>query len=229
MASTEPDPDRGRPLLIRLALFASIFLIAVVAGYFLLRGDDHLPVFHPAQLDPRLVDPAVRRAEGEHHISDFALVDQSADTVRLADLEGRILVADFFFTTCTTICPKMSMQMARVQEAFREEPRVVLLSHSVTPEMDSVPVLAEYAARHGALNDRWHFLTGDRRQIYVLARRSYFAALDQGDGGPDDFVHTENFVLVDPQHRIRGFYDGTSTADVDRLIADLRKLLKETP
>lgn len=229
MSSTEPDPDRGRPLLVRLVLFAAIFLIAVVAGYFLLRGDDRLPVFHPAQLDPRLVDPAVRRAEGEHHISDFALVDQAGDTLRLADLEGRIVVADFFFTTCATICPKMSMQMARVQEAYREEPRVALLSHSVTPEMDSVPVLAEYAQRHGALPGRWYFLTGDRRQIYALARRSYFAALDQGDGGPDDFVHTENFVLVDPQHRIRGFYDGTSTADVDRLIADLRKLLAETP
>jgi protein SCO1/2 len=95
--------------------------------------------------------------------------------------------------------------------------------------MDSVPVLAEYAARHGARDGRWYFLTGDRRQIYALARRSYFAALDQGDGGPDDFVHTENFVLVDTQLRIRGFYDGTSTADVDRLIADLRKLLAETP
>ncbi len=229
MTSTEPDPDRGRPLLIRIGLFAAVFLIAVVVGHFLLRGDDHLPVFHPAQLDPRLVDPAVRRAEGEHHISDFALVDQHGDTLRLADLEGRILVADFFFTTCATICPKMSVQMARVQDAFKDEPRLVLLSHSVTPEADSVPVLSAYAQRYGAIPGRWHFLTGDRRQIYALARRSYFAALDQGDGGPDDFVHTENFVLVDPMHRIRGFYDGTSTADVDRLINDLRKLLAEEP
>lgn len=231
MTSTEPppDPDRGRPLLIRIALFAAVFVIAVLVGHHLLRGDDRLPVFHPAQLDPRLVDPAVRRTEGEHHISDFSLVDQRGDTLHLADLEGRIVVADFFFTTCATICPKMSVQMARVQDAFRDEPRVVLLSHSVTPEADSVPALAAYAERYGAITGRWHFLTGDRKQIYALARRSYFAALDQGDGGPDDFVHTENFVLVDPAHRIRGFYDGTSTADVDRLIDDLRRLLAETP
>ncbi len=213
----------------RLTLFAAVFAIAVVAGYLLLRGDDRLPIFHPAQLDPRLVDPSIRRNGGEHRISDFVLVDQRGDTLQLADLEGRLLVADFFFTSCATICPKMSMQMARVQEAYRDEPRVVLLSHSVTPEADSVPALAEYAERHGALPDRWHFLTGDRRRIYALARRSYFAALDQGDGGPDDFVHTENFVLVDTHRRIRGFYDGTSSADVDRLIGDLDKLLQEEP
>jgi protein SCO1/2 len=143
-------------------------------------------------------------------------------------VKGRIVVADFFFTTCPTICPKMSVQMARVQEAFKDEDRLLLLSHSVTPELDSVPVLAEYAERHGADPARWRFLTGDRKQIYDLARKSYFAVLDEGDGGPDDFVHTENFVLVDGKGRLRGFYDGTSPKDVDRLIADIPKLLAET-
>jgi protein SCO1/2 len=114
-----------------------------------------------------------------------------------------------------------------VQEAFRTEERLMLLSHSVTPEMDSVPVLAAYAQLHGADPQRWRLLTGDRKQIYALARKSYFAALDEGDGGPDDFVHTENFVLVDPQRRLRGFYDGTSATDVDRLIGDIHKLLEE--
>src|SRR5699024_1509606 len=134
---------------------------------------------------------------GEHHIKDFELIDQRGDTLRLADLEGKVIVADFFFTTCPTICPKMSVQMARVQEEFKDEERLMLLSHSVTPEIDSVSVLADYAELHNADPDRWRLLTGDRAQIYRLARTSYFAALDEGDGGPDDFVHTENFVLVD--------------------------------
>jgi protein SCO1 len=215
------------PLATRTLLFIGIFLAAVVVGYFIIRPPDTLPIYHPNQLDRRLVDPAVRAQGGEHRISHFALLDQRGDTLRLADLEGRIIVADFFFTTCPTICPKMSVQMARVQEAFPDEPRLVLLSHSVTPELDTPAVLQEYAERHGARYDRWRFLTGERKQIYDLARRSYFAAMDEGDGGPDDFVHTENFVLVDPQHRLRGFYDGTSEQDVDRLISDLRKLLKE--
>ena len=138
------------------------------------------------------------------------------------------IVADFFFTTCATICPKMTTQMERVQEAYKTDDRIVLLSHSVTPEMDSIPVLADYAALHNADPARWHFLTGDRKQIYSLARRSYFACQDEGDGGPDDFVHTENFVLVDPQRRIRGFYDGTNAGEVDQLISDIGKLLAES-
>ena len=216
-----------RPLLIRFLLFALIAAALIIIGYFIIRPSDVLPVFHPKQLDPRLVDPAVRNTTGEHRITDFRLVDQLGDTITLADTEGRIIVADFFFTTCPTICPKMTVQMARVQDAYRDEARLVLLSHSVTPEMDSVPVLAAYAELHGADPQRWHLLTGERTQIYALARRSYVACLDEGDGGPNDFVHTENFVLVDPQRRIRGFYDGTSAAEADRLISDIAKLLEE--
>jgi len=214
-----------RPLLLRALIFTAIFLLAVFTGYLLLRDDDVPHVFHPSQLDPRLVDPAVRHAEGEHHILDFSLMDQEGATITLKDVEGKVILADFFFTTCTSICPKMSTQMARVQDAFKDDPRVVLLSHSVTPEMDSVPALKAYAELHGAIPTKWHLLTGDRAQIYRLARKSYFAALDEGDGGPDDFVHTENFVLVDPQHRIRGFYDGTSGKEVDRAIHDIDRLL----
>jgi protein SCO1/2 len=212
---------------LRVALFALIFLFAVIAGYFIIKPPNELPVYHPDQLDRRLVDKSVRGSRGVHTVKDFKLVDQHGDTLRLADLKGKILVTDFIFTTCPTICPKMSMQMTRVQEAFKDEGRLMLLSHSVTPETDTPAVLQEYADRHGAIYDRWRFLTGDRRQIYDLARRSYFAAMDEGDGGPDDFVHTENFVLVDSQRRLRGFYDGTSEADIDRLIGDVRKLLKE--
>jgi len=211
----------------RILLFLLIFAAVVIAAYYTLKPSDELPVYHPNQLDQRLVDPAVKGTKGVHTIMDFSLTDQTGGTFTLADVGDRIIVSDFFFTTCPTICPKMTVEMARVQEVFKNEPRLLLLSHSVTPEIDSVEVLAAYADLHGADPARWRFLTGPRKQIYALARRSYFAAMDEGDGGPDDFVHTENFVLVDPQRRLRGFYDGTSTQDVDRLIGDIRKLLKE--
>jgi protein SCO1/2 len=221
--------DRNRSLILRVAVFAVILIGGITAGYFLLKPSDELPIFHPAQLDPRLVDPSLKGFEGVHHIKDFHLIDQFGGNFTLADAGDRIIVTDFFFTTCATICPKMTVQMERVQEAYKDDPRILLLSHSVTPEMDSVPVLAAYAELHHADPERWRFLTGDRKQIYDLARKSYFAAMDEGDGGPDDFVHTENFVLVDPQRRIRGFYDGTKATDVDRLIADIEKLLSEAP
>jgi protein SCO1/2 len=221
--------DRNRSLILRVAVFAVILIGGITAGYFLLKPSDELPIFHPAQLDPRLVDPSLKGFEGEHRIKDFHLIDQFGGNFTLADAGDRIIVTDFFFTTCATICPKMTVQMERVQEAYKDDPRILLLSHSVTPEMDSVPVLAAYAELHHADPERWRFLTGDRKQIYDLARKSYFAAMDEGDGGPDDFVHTENFVLVDPKRRIRGFYDGTKATDVDRLIADIEKLLSEAP
>ncbi|MBL7945381.1 MAG: SCO family protein [Flavobacteriales bacterium] len=221
------DRSRNRSLTLRIGLFFAITVVAIGIGYLFLRPSDELPVYHPNQLDQRLVDPAVKGAKGEHHISGFNLIDQFGGHYTLNDVGERIIVADFFFTTCATICPKMTVQMERVQEAYKDEDLLMLLSHSVTPEIDSVPVLAAYAKLHNADPERWRFLTGDRKQIYALARQSYFAAMDEGDGGPDDFVHTENFVLVDPQRRIRGFYDGTSVKDVDRLIADIAKLLKE--
>jgi len=215
--------------MLRIILFLTIFAAAVMAGYFILRPPDTLPIYHPSQLDPLLVEADVRKQRGEHRVMDFQLTDQLGQPFTLDSVGGRIIVADFFFTTCPTICPKMTAEMARVQEVFKDEDRLLLLSHSVTPEMDSVPVLKAYADLHGADPDRWRFLTGPRKLIYALSRRSYFAALDEGDGGPDDFVHTENFVLVDPQRRLRGFYDGTDAKDVDRLIKDIRKLLREKP
>ncbi len=215
------------PLFTRAALFFLLFAGGVTIAYFMLKPDGKLPVYHPSQLDPRLVDSSVRNEAGEHHISDFHLIDQNGDSVSLHTVKGKILLADFFFTTCGSICPKMSAQLERVQEAFKTDDRVMLLSHSVTPEIDSVPRLKTYAEMQHADPRHWRFLTGDRPQIYRLARQSYFAATSKGDGGMNDFVHTENFVLVDPQLRIRGFYDGTSPEDVDRAMGDVRKLLEE--
>ncbi|MDX9751913.1 MAG: SCO family protein [Flavobacteriales bacterium] len=211
----------------RIIAFLAIVLVAVVIGWRMLRPSDDLPVYHPRDINPRLVDAEVRDSPGEHRIMDFTLTDHLGNTYTRDSIRGRVLVTDFFFTTCPTICPRMTEQLGRVQAAFRSEPGLLLLSHSVTPEMDSVPVLAAHAAEKGVDPARWRLLTGPRKQIYALARRSYFACLDEGDGGLQDFVHTENFVLVDHLGRLRGFYDGTSPKDVDRLIADIPLLLAE--
>ncbi len=214
------------PFRSRIIALGVLFFAAVIVGYFILRPSSGLPIYHPSELDPRLVGDAALNEKGEHHIKPFHLIDQNGDSVSLGTVEGKVLLADFFFTTCGSICPKMSTQLVRVQDAFKDDGRVMLLSHSVTPETDSVPVLREYAQEYGVDHRRWRLLTGDRQQIYDLARTSYFAAVDHGDGGPDDFVHTENFVLVDPQGRIRGFYDGTKPAEVDQAMKDMRTLLK---
>jgi len=218
---------KNKPMLLRFAVFALIGAICMAIVYSILKPTGELPIYHPSDLKPELVDRQSQRTKGEHHILDFSLMDQQGKTITLADTRGKIRVADFFFTTCTSICPKMTVNMTRVQEAFKDDDRVILLSHSVTPEVDSVPALAAYAELYGADPRRWHLMTGDRRQIYRLARKSWFAALEDGDGGPDDFVHTENFVLADSLGRLRGFYDGTKTTDVDKLIADMRTLLAE--
>jgi len=199
-----------------------VFIIGVIIAYQLIKPE--LPVYHPSQLDLKLVDAEVLKKKGEHRILDFALLNQNGDTIRKDDTKGQVIVSDFFFTTCQTICPIMTNQMERVQEAYSDDDRVVLLSHSVTPEIDSVEVLKEYAQRHGVNIDRWHLLTGPRPQINELARRSYFACLTDGDGSEYDLVHTENFVLVDTLGRIRGFYDGTDQKEVDKLIKDIKRL-----
>ena len=212
-------------MLVRVLGFLLLLATGITIAYFMIRPSDELPVYRPIDLNPMLVDSTLRRSGAEHRLLDFQLTDQLGRTVTLADTRGRVVLADFFFTTCGSICPKMTTQMERVQAAYKDEPRLLLLSHSVTPEVDSVPVLKAYADLHNADPHRWRLLTGDRRQIYMLARRSWFAVKDTGDGGPDDFVHTENFILADTLGRLRGFYDGTNPTDVDRAIGDIAKLL----
>ena len=207
---------------LRIGLFALIFVVGMAIAYPLLKPA--LPVYHPKQLDLKLVDAEVLKKKGEHRILPFSLTDQTGATITQADTKGKVIVADFFFTTCKTICPIMTDQMARVQQEFLNEERLVILSHSVTPEIDSVPALQAYASQHNADPERWHMLTGPRAHINELARRSYFACLTDGDGGAYDLVHTENFVLVDTLGRIRGFYDGTNQEQVDQLITDIERL-----
>jgi len=207
-----------------LMAYLGIAAAAIGVGTWMLTPEYDLPVYQPSDLNPALVDPAVLGHE-DHRILPFSLLNQEGDTVREDDVAGQVLVVDFFFTRCATICPMLTSNMKRVQDRVRYDDRVRLMSHSVTPLADSVPVLSSYAQAHGVEADRWWLLTGDKKEIYRLARKSYFAALDEGDGGLQDFVHTENMVLIDTLGRLRGFYDGTDLDEVNELVRDLSHLL----
>lgn len=219
---------KPRPWLVTILIFAGILLIGMAIAFPLLKEERKLKVYQPSDVNPRLVDESKQGVREDHTIADFTLVNQLGDTVTSADFAGKVYVADFFFATCPTICPVMSSNVAMLQTYFKQYEDVMFLSHSVTPDMDSVEVLAEYGERYGAIPEKWILATGEKKHIYELARKSYFAVLDEGDGGVQDFIHTENFVLVDPNKRIRGFYDGTSDNDIARLKDDIKLLLKES-
>jgi protein SCO1/2 len=199
----------------------------MILAYPLLKPVKKLKVFQPADVNPKLVDESKRGVGADHQIADFRLVNQLGDTIGPADFAGKVYVADFFFATCPSICPIMSSHIAELQDHFKGESQVMFLSHSVTPQIDSVEALAAYAERYSANPEVWMLVTGDKQHIYELARKSYFAVLDEGDGGVQDFIHTENFILVDKKRRIRGFYDGTSEGDMNRLKNEIALLLEE--
>jgi protein SCO1/2 len=192
--------------------------------YQALKPEKRLPIYQPSMVNPELVDSTLVYVKKYHSIADFKLINQNGDTITQADYADKIYIADFFFTTCPTICPVMTANMADIQQIIKGDEEVLLLSHSVTPEIDSVPQLKKYALEKGVIDAKWNLVTGDKKQIYELARKSYLAVLTDGDGGPYDMIHTENFILVDKERRIRGFYDGTSSEEVAQLLEDLKVL-----
>lgn len=204
-----------------------IFSAGVFISNHLLKSSKKLKILNPVDINHSLVDSSLRNINQNHRIADFELINQDGKIATQKDFEGKIYVADFFFTTCSSICPIMSTQMQRVYEKFIENNNVMILSHTVMPEVDSVHVLSEYAKRYNANSKKWIFVTGEKKKIYELARKSYFAVSDSGSGDKHDFIHTENFILVDRNKRIRGFYDGTSVEDMDRLMDEIEILLKE--
>ena len=162
-----------------------------------------------------------------HSIADFAFVNQVGDTIRKEDMAGKIYVADFFFTTCPTICPVMTKEMLRVYEQFKGDPNFRILSHSIDPSHDTQAVLKDYAEKLGVPDAAtWNFLTGDQEKIFEIGQTSYLTTTMADDMEPGGFLHSGAFLLVDQQGRIRGVYDGTKTEQVDRLLADIPKLLK---
>ena len=184
-----------------------------------------LPVFNPSDFDPKLVDASVRVDNKDHKVKDFNLINQNGETISSINYENKIYVVDFFFTKCPGICPIMTDNMLQIQNEFIDNNDILLLSLSVTPEIDSVDVLKKYAIEKGVNDSKWNITTGSKKHIYNLARKSYFAVVDQGDGGLQDFIHTPNFILVDKKKQIRGVYDGTVQKEVSNLIEDIYTLL----
>ena len=209
--------------LIGIVLFI-ISAVIVALFYDALKPKKTLPIYQPAMVNFELVDSTLQHVKKYHTIANFSLTNQNGKTVTQEDYKDKIYVADFFFTTCPTICPIMTKNMASLQEKILHDQDVMLLSHSVTPEIDSVPLLKKYALEKGVRDSKWNLVTGDKKQIYELARKSYLAVKTDGDGGKYDMIHTENFILVDKERRIRGFYDGTKPEEMEVLLEDLETL-----
>ena len=215
---------RYKPFAIVLAILSVIIMYVI---YTLLKPEERLPVYQPDMVNAELVDTTVQFVRKYHKIADFKLVNQNGDTITEDFYDDKIYVADFFFTTCLTICPIMTDHMIEIQEKIKDDEDILLLSHTVSPVTDSVPVLKEYAVEKGVLDEKWNLVTGDKKQIYDLARKSYLATKSTGDGGKYDMIHTENFVLVDKKKQIRGFYDGTQPEAIEDLMRDIEILKKE--
>jgi len=215
---------RYRKFILFFALLSGVILLLF---YRALVPKKILPIYQPAEVSFELVDSSLQHVKKYHKIANFSLTNQNGNRISQRDYQGKIYVADFFFTTCPSICPIMTNNMVYIQSKIMDDPQVKLLSFSVTPEIDSVPQLKKYALEKGVNDKKWNLLTGEKKEIYTLARKSYFVVKEDGDGGPHDMIHTENFVLVDPEKRIRGYYDGTDKAAMENLLADLKTLKEE--
>ncbi len=211
-----------------LLIVLSILSVVIIALFYsVLKPEKSLPIYTPSMVNPELVDSTIQYVANNHMISDFKFTNQNGKTITQKEYEDKIYVADFFFTTCPTICPIMTDNMVWLQEQIKNNPKVMLLSHSVTPDIDSVSVLKAYAERKGVIDSKWNLVTGNKKDIYYIARKSYLAVKT---GKPEelyDMVHTENFVLVDEKRRVRGFYDGTKREEVEKLLEDINFLCKK--
>lgn len=203
-------------------LILSIIIISII--YNILNVEKPLPIYNPNNFNATLVDSTIQHVKKYHKIANFSLTNQNGKTITQNDYKDKIYVADFFFTTCPTICPIMTDNMYQIQKEFINDDDVMLLSHSVTPVKDSVPRLKEYAKIKGVNDAKWNLVTGNKKHIYELARKSYFAVLSHGNGDEFDMIHTENFILIDKKQRIRGTYDGTNPESIDSLITAIKKL-----
>lgn len=211
----------------KFALFFLILSIVIMTIiYNILKVDRVLPIWQPANFKPKLVDSSIQHVKKYHTVADFSFVNQNGETITEKDYENKIYIADFFFTTCQSICPVMTKNMVYIQNELKNDTDVLLLSHSVTPEIDSVAQLKRYAIEKGVDDTKWNLVTGERKQIYDLARKSYLVVEDDGlnDYG---MIHTENFALIDKKRQIRGVYNGISQGGIDSLLVDLKILKKE--
>lgn len=218
----------------KVFVFFVVFLIAGISitYYYISPKEKPLPIINPVDVDENMVDPELLRVGMGHTIGEFSFKNQLGRTITKSEVAGKVHVAEYFFTTCKSICPIMNKQMQRVHARYKNEEDFNILSFTVDPLVDTVEQMKSYASKHGVKGDQtWHFLTGEKEELYRLARTSYFVlkpaeAENQGDAG-GDFIHTNNFVLVDRKGRIRGYYDGTNASEVDQLMHDIGHLLDE--
>ncbi len=199
-------------------------MVIIYLFYNALEPKNVLPVYQPADFNSEMVDSTLVHVKKYHTIANFSLTNQNGETITQDFYKDKIYVADFFFTTCPTICPIMTENMVYLQSQIANDKDVLLLSHSVTPDIDSVAQLKKYALEKGVKDKKWNLVTGEKKHIYELARKSYLAVKDDGDGGPFDMIHTENFILIDKERRIRGTYDGTNKEEMAKLLQDLKVL-----
>ena len=198
---------------------------AITLFYVILKPTETLPIYQPAEVNEKLVDTSIIHVSKYHKISDFKLINQNGEEITQEFYKNKIYVADFFFTTCQDICPIMTKNMYRLQEELKEDNDILFLSHTVIPEIDTVQQLKKYAVDNKIDESKWNLVTGDKKQIYELARKSYLAVED-AEFGEYDMIHTENFMLIDKKRQIRGFYDGTNDLEIDRLLSDIEILKK---
>lgn len=208
-------------------VFAIISLIIIAIIYNILDVQKPLPIYQPAQVAQDLVDSSLVDIKKYHKIAHFSLTNQNGKTITENDYKNKIYVADFFFTTCQTICPIMTDHMVQIQKEIRNDNEVMLLSHTVTPEIDTVAQLKRYAIQKGVDDTKWNLVTGNKKDIYDLARKSYLAVKTTGNGDEYDMIHTENFMLIDKKRQIRGFYDGTDPKAIQQLLDDIKILKQE--
>ena len=200
-------------------------LVLLIVGCAEVKNSFELPVLGRPKIIEREVDGKLQTDTVPHRIAEFAFVDQDSNMVTNQTFDGKIYVADFFFTSCPTICPVMKQQMLRVYEAFEEVEDVALLSHSIDPEYDTVALLKDYATRLGIETSKWHMVTGDKEKIYEMGETSYMVVANEDDTAPGGFIHSGAFLLIDKDRQIRGVYDGTKEEDVDLLIKDINWLI----
>ena len=208
-------------------VFTILSIIIIVIIYNTLNVYQPLPIYQPNMVSAELVDSTIQYQKKYHKIADFSLTNQNGKTITQANYKDKIYVADFFFTTCQTICPIMTDHMATIQKEIKNDDEVMLLSYTVTPEIDTIEQLKRYAIEKGVIDRKWNLVTGNKEQIYNLARKSYLAVKDNPYTGEYDMIHTENFMLIDKKGQIRGFYDGTKPEDIDKLLKDIKHLKKE--
>jgi protein SCO1/2 len=199
----------------------SIIIITII--YNLLNVPKKLPIYQPEMVDNELVDSTIQYVKKYHKIAPFKLINQNGEVITQETYKDKIYVADFFFTTCQTICPIMTDHMVQIQKELKEDSEVLLLSHSVIPEYDTPEILKAYAIKKGVDDTQWNLVTGSRKEIYTLARKSYLAVKDI-PGEEDAMVHTENFMLIDKKSQIRGYYDGTDPKEIERLLEEIEFL-----